>query len=488
MKTLIIGIDGGDLEVFKKMKMRFLESVNLAKESYILEEDLWSRGWAEILSGKHGLDSGAFYNKPLLDGSYGFTQKYNTLDYETNPDITPLWQKLNESGLKIGFMNIPTTMPAPKVDGFFVSGAGGGMSKDAEGVVSENACYPKEIKYKLECLGYIMDTRFMSSGIKNISQFSDRLCKMLEKRTEAFIELNYEYNVDVGFVSYMGISRMMYLAYSEFINLLDNFNSPKNEIQTKFIELYQTLDKTIRRLLSALNPSNIIYVSDHSHALRKYNINLNAFLADNGYQNKINLSVFRQLRPKFINSIKPYIPNHIKSKLSKTIKRSVNNKHAESIAFGERAVSGIYINSSKIFNTNVIDNEKVIDEIIDKFNQNGEAKKLGLSARKYLESHNRVFSDHAPDIWIEHPDEVFYVSKGKFIQENKAIKEKITNKTLKKVTTDIYTGIKGRHPLCIVITKSNLDVNEVFSQKKDLTAIYDLVVRLCDDNSNVVNS
>ena len=76
MKMLIVGIDGGDLEIMKHFDMPFVHKFLEENTNIELEEDLFNRGWAEILTGKEGADTRAFYMSPILDGSIVFLQSF----------------------------------------------------------------------------------------------------------------------------------------------------------------------------------------------------------------------------------------------------------------------------------------------------------------------------------------------------------------------------------------------------------------------------
>ena len=157
MELLILGIDAGDEKIISAMNMPYLKTIMQHCISYETNEDLSSRGWAEMLSGKNGRETGAFYAKPKLDGTRECTLSFDTHDYENNSNLLPLWKLINNCGKTIGFMNIPTTKYAPIIDGFFVSGAGGGLA-GVDGI-PEEFCYPKEVAPYLNEKGYVIEDR-----------------------------------------------------------------------------------------------------------------------------------------------------------------------------------------------------------------------------------------------------------------------------------------------------------------------------------------
>jgi predicted AlkP superfamily phosphohydrolase/phosphomutase len=134
MKLLTIGMDGVHADTFNRGWTPFIKSLIDGGHGLTLHEDLISRGWSEIMFGKHAYDTGALYEGPLMASSPKWSDKFKLEDVPAiGVDTKPIWQVLNERGYRVGIMNIPTTFPAPKVDGFFVSGGGGGgpVSKEA---------------------------------------------------------------------------------------------------------------------------------------------------------------------------------------------------------------------------------------------------------------------------------------------------------------------------------------------------------------------
>ena len=278
MELLILGIDAGDERIISAMNMPHLKSIMQQCNSYETCEDLSSRGWAEMLSGKNGRDTGAFYAKPKLDGTRECTLNFDTHDYENNTDLLPLWKLINDSGKTVGFMNIPTTKYAPNVEGFFVSGAGGGLA-GVDGI-PEEFCYPKEVASYLNEMGYVIDTRLMSSKIKNMDEWIDRLKLTMQKRTECYIGLQEKYVADIGFIAYIATCRMQYLAMSEIENIIENDGVAQNVLQEKIKDLFTFFDDLIGELINRIKPQKIMIVSDHAQSRYLYDVNVNYFLKD----------------------------------------------------------------------------------------------------------------------------------------------------------------------------------------------------------------
>lgn len=426
MELLILGIDAGDERIISAMDMPKLKGLLKGCGSYEVCEDLSSRGWAEMLSGKNGRETGAFYAKPKLDGTRDCTLNFDTHDYERNAAITPLWKLLNDSGKTVGFMNIPTTKYAPQVEGFFVSGAGGGLA-GVDGIPKE-FCFPIEIAEYLNEQQYIIDTRLLSSRIKDMDEWLDRLKATMKKRTDCYIGLQNRYQTDIGFIAYIATQRMQYLAMSEIEDIIANHGQAQNKLQEKIKDLFRYFDDLIGQLVDAVSPQNVMVVSDHGQSKYLYDINVNYFLKDIGYW----------------------------------------NGNGADKAFGMFYVSGIFINDERF--EGVVSKEKetrLIEEIIEKFNERPDAVRYSMKARRYRACYKDcAFEKLLPDIWIDAPETMFFLPwTDKFVSSNRAYGPVYG---LRSVTNEMNTGIKARKGLMY----APFDFENI---SKNLTGVYEII-------------
>ncbi|AOY60122.1 hypothetical protein B2D07_16785 [Desulfococcus multivorans] len=445
-----------------------------------VQEDLWSRGWAEILCGVHGRESGAFYAKPKLDGSHNTTQKFSVYDYDLNPDIKPLWARLCEKGHSVGFMNVPSMMPAPTVNGFAVAGGGAGAATSGASVIPLEGCYPNEARDLLIKKGYIVDTRFVSCGLRDESAFLNRLVHMTKIRTNAFICLQDRFHVRFGFVAFMAICRVQYLAMSEIEALIQNKGLPANSFQEKLLVFYEQIDEYIGKIMGCVSPEHVMFVSDHGQSPRLYSVNVNEWLTKSGFQHPKAKSsgTFKQA----IKAATGIFPQSFKKHLVRTAPglsaklAGMNADWNRTKAFGVRYVPGIYINDQSRFAgpvSNDTESVHLAQEIVEQFNGNEEAKKNNLKARIYRNQYNQSrYEALLPDIWIDHPDAYFFEQNGAFIEPNK---DYGPIKNLARVERDMFTGIKGRHPLfCVDPALAGLIRK---SDEPSLTLAYKLILR-----------
>lgn len=457
MRLLVIGIDGADRRVVDGMPMPFLQRLLADGTHYFAEVDLFSRGWAEIFTGKHGIDTGAFYNRPACTGRYEFTQHFNLNSLGANSAVRPIWQDLNDKGFRVGVMNIPTTLPAPPVEGFFVAGAGGGSDKSGSSSIPPEACYPPEIMQTLESLGYIGDVRRGASGISDLESFFQIIKAMEERRTASFIQLAKEHKIDFGFAGYMGLSRICYLLMADILSLIDKSNRVDTETDRLILDFFSHNDRLYRKLVEELAPDRILVVSDHGMSPYTHHVNLNDFLAKGGWQKK-NDSMDGWVRAVG-KTLKSLLPVHFRRNLGKKmpgVREFVGKQNyvsKDTVAIATSYIPGIYMNDARFGGpVSQEEKEKLVMEIVGRFNDYGPAKRNGLSARPYAAEHKGRYAEALlPDIWVDHPNTIFFKDYGPFIAKNRQYKP---FDSFAYVVSDMNSGIKGVQPLLCLVGNS----------------------------------
>lgn len=474
MKLLTLGIDGGDLELFSNFKMPFLTSLIEKNKSIKLEEDLFSRGWIEIISGKHARENGGFYVMPKADGTMDFNFNYSFDDLKKNISDPLIWEFAEKKGCKIGIMNIPTTYPSPDVNGFFVSGAGGGLNK-IKGIPLE-MCSNESIREILQDNGYILDIRLTPSGIKEIDELFNKLEEMMIKRTKLFIELLKKYKADYAFIVFRAPVIIEYLAMSEIDAIKKNNYS--NIWKDKLDDFFSLFDSCIEDIFKATLPDNFIITADHGMVNQRYHVNFNNFLQKNGYQKKeITIKeIIKLIAKKIIFPLQNIFGYHnLRPSFLK-----INRK--ETSIFGVGYYNGLYINDQDRFGGPVQEKEieKMVDEVCITFNKSIEAKKYNMYARPYRRYYSEAkFNRLLPDIWVDAPNDFFFFGLNKnFIDKNPWF-DKIKN--IHHIPNDMFTGTKGKNPICIMNEGLAKFINK--DDEKNLTLIYKITKRYFENYS-----
>lgn len=476
MELLILGFDGGDPDIIKCMDMPCLQSLLAERELLPIKEDLWSRGWAEIVSGKHGRETNAFYQRPVLDGTYKFTQSYKTTDY-AKAGCVPIWDAISKTGRKVGFLNLPTTIPAPQVEGFFVSGAGGGFSP--AGRVPELACHPPEIQSLLLRERFIWENRFKVSGVRNFDCYIDRCIQAIVTRTKVFTNLSKAHKVDVGFFVQKEVTLLQNIFMHELNPLIKNKAKDLNPIQRRLMEFFRVLDDFISILIEDLQPEHIMVVSDHAQKPYLYSYNINSFLKEAGFLQKEKSNsnkIKKKLKEIKNNFFQPLQQKEKAKSLMIGWSDFGNIDYAQSYAFGNRYIPGIYINDQERFSGKVKSSEKakLVQEIIESFNSLELSKKFRIKAMPYREKFADAHAERSlPDIWLDHPDTMYPEGKGEFIQNNPYYQ---SFPDLEYLSRDVLTGLKGRNAILSVEEEmvGNLDTDS--SKYCDLSAAYQIIL------------
>ena len=487
MELLIIGIDGGDERIIRGMDMPFLQSLIENSHSRKLTEDIYSRGWAEILTGLAGPDNGSIYMAPKLDGTHHFTFKFGMNEMVGKDFVTALPQLVEASGRRFGMMNVPTTGPACEVNGFMVAGGGGGMNK-IEGIPPE-LCWPRSLAEKLDGIGYVPDLRLKTSGIESFSKLMDSLDKIVQTRADAFLALVEEFSVDVGFLCFRVTTDIQYLAMSEIESILsmrdmpevrqEGFSEKLSEVQRRIVEHYRILDGCIRKVFETLRPSGHIITSDHGASRYLHSINFDRFLQEEGLQFSIEQQPLKSLlRKVWRNFLPKSFVKKVKESASSSVIRSVNRFNVKSTkAFGHTYSRGIYINDSERFAGPIRpgkDLDHLVDEIVSKINSDPRSKEIGLEVKPYRRYHmDSRFADILADILIVGPDTNFVTGEGDFISRNMGYGP--IEEDLSHVKSDMHSGQKGRHPICFL--SRNLEDLIDASDPDNLTFVYHLVAR-----------
>lgn len=486
MKTLMIGMDGAQLETFRRGWTPYITSLIELGKHLQLKEDLISRGWVEILTGEHGITTGGLYDRPALNGTHEWSTKFKINDIPgLGTKIKPIWQVLNERDYRVGIMNVPTTSPAPEVKGFFVSGGGGGTGVMQK--LTPELCHPNNIIHTLNELGYIPDERPPSLfGEKKLFQPKNlfgRLEEMVRKRTSAFITLAKKYKIDFGFVVYRSSVLAEIFCLPELHRLLHGLHGVNHELVNAIKHFYQHLDEQVQLLVESFPDTNIVMVSDHGTTVVRWHVNINTFLCEHGYQTT---SSKKKGIYRLINHFKTCMPMPIRAKLGRMSK--IRKAYVGITPFDEKKslafcmvmgdwVPGIYINDRKRFGGPV--NEKDIHDLSQRiaqaFNSEPFCIAHGLAAKVKPDT-KAAATHYFPDITFDMPDGYLITNMSQPV---------ITESKLPDGPLDVASIVKGPFLCCkahtplAVVVKHDWKV-EMGPVKRDLRLIYDHIVASYD--------
>jgi len=420
MKSLVIGMDGVSKKVFQRGWTPFIEKLKLKGDEIYLTNDCISRGWSELVLGEHAINSGATYDRPMSNLSYEWTMDWSyDWSIKHNPKLKKLWTILSENGVSVGVMNVPGVKHAEIVNGFIVTGGGGGRVPISKPEMKD--IYPQEDFEILKKNRYILDERFKSllsdDGSINPVEFFARLTEDNRRRTNSFEELSIKHQIDFGLLIYKST-----FALSEIVLAPELFRKENNfPFNAQIIESAKTFyiksDEFISRLVDHLNPEILHIVSDHGFTNRTNSVDVNLALQNAGYQSK---SLVNSLGKNLTGRIVRFIP----FKLRQKIKELITSKKGKAIrvedlnvfdsdktvafakCYGEKI--GIYVNDAKRFG-GVVD----FCDIKDTASQIASVINKSLLQDSHLSLKSRILrkqdiSMYFPDILIDAEDGCFF--------------------------------------------------------------------------------
>lgn len=468
MKVLLIGMDGGHIEMFNRGLTPFITSMIEKGEVVSIENDLMSRGWLEIATGLHASETGALYDKPKGNGTTDWNLKFAFKDIKDNVvRAEGIWDKINRLGYSVGVMNLPTVFPAPKVNGFFVSGGGGGAPVTTK--IKQDLCYPPDIYNDLVKDDYIVDMRIpqlvMDEGLTEERQIFRQLDEMNRRRTEAFKSLAKRFKIDFGFLIYKTSS----VTVETIVNGSKDYSS--KDLYPGLKDYYNNFDNYIKSLKETFPEAKIILTSDHGTVPVSHLVNPNIILKDLGFQ---------KMRPKSVKvylfeSLKRFIPFSLKQKikgatsLASDINNAVKFNSNKTLAFCKTKNDwnhGVYINDKR-FGGPVLESDKelLIEKIIGEINNHDSITDSGILAYRRAQGANPLF----PDIAFRLPNGYLTNDSCKhFIQE---LKKSHSISGLEAILKGEVYSMKSHSPLFVVF-----DDNSDFSKYKSLMDLHNYIV------------
>ncbi len=277
-KVIVFGLDGATFDLIKPwaqegklptLKRLMDEGVHSTLTSTIPFATIpaWPSFATGCNPGKHG-----FYDF--------FKQKDNS--YELTVELLPskaikqpiLWDILSQANKKVALINVPSTYPPTKVNGYMITG----MLTPPRAKYT----YPPELQSELKRELGRYNIFFSLLSAKNPNALVEDLEETLEQRLKATLYLWKEKQPDYLMVVDSGIDR----AEHELWRFLD----PSNPLySSKDIEIYgnpllryyQKADKGLAKVLELLDDNTtLIVMSDHGQGSLKKFVNLNLFLID----------------------------------------------------------------------------------------------------------------------------------------------------------------------------------------------------------------
>lgn len=248
-------VAAGDLPNLARLS-REGTAATLQSTIHPLTPHAWSSMVTGVNAGRHGIwdfserdETG--YELRFVNGSYRRAQAF--------------WSRL-AAGRRVGVVNVPFTFPAPEVDGFSIAGLDAAARE-------QGMTYPRDLVSRLQQkFGRLeLDHRLpvTKAGLPDL-EFVRRAA---EQKVDSTLWLAEELEPDLLTVVFMAADHMHHLAWPDWED---------RGRESAVAETYRILDAALGRLVEARG-GDIIVVSDHGGGSLSGVVNLNAWLADQGF-------------------------------------------------------------------------------------------------------------------------------------------------------------------------------------------------------------
>jgi predicted AlkP superfamily phosphohydrolase/phosphomutase len=222
---------------------------------------LTPHAWATIVTGvnagRHGIwdfterdESG--YQLRLVNGSF-----------RRAPAV---WDRLRRSGRRSGIVNVPFTWPAPDVNGFAIAGFDAAARE--QGLTS-----PEALRDELR-------GRFGSLELDNAFPLTDgkldleRVRRAASQKVQIVTWLAERFDPELLFVVFMAADHIHHLCWTDW---------EAEGLASPVAEVYRILDEAVGALVELAGGGNVMVVSDHGAGPLHGVVNLNAWLASQGF-------------------------------------------------------------------------------------------------------------------------------------------------------------------------------------------------------------
>lgn len=280
MKILIFGIDGLGAATLEKLGLRRLaKRMNAQRLGNPFVENVISRGWPELYTGKDAFQTGGFYQVPVGSRRIIASQSTGLSMISKCSDHQFLWESLQQLGYSVGLFSVPTISSPLKLDGYCVAATGAG--KFGNTMVSGDF-YPESIIKGLaidSCdLGFRMG--YGAFIPESLQQLELKANKHLADYFYLLSRINERCPVDACFAATRFINEMGYkflgLFYKEPASIFEA------ELRKLVAELCESFDCMLDEFIEQANPDHLFIVSDHGIVPYQYELNLNELLVSAG--------------------------------------------------------------------------------------------------------------------------------------------------------------------------------------------------------------
>jgi len=281
-KVLVLGIDGGSLDLIKQWK-NDLPNLRVFLENGVygtLESTLpplTSPAWNCMFTGKNPAKIG-FYDFFVISFDENRVRMVNST-YQDPPSI---WETLSDFDVKVGIVNVPSTFPPRKVNGFMVCGGVlNALLKDVD--YTYPSALAKELNEVVEGYEILPLTDLFIEGKE--AEYFYQFNRLLEKQVSAVQHLMKTHPWNFFVYVFFETDSVQHYFWHHMDQHHPKWNPEKSkEYENSIKDFYVKVDTAIGKLLNGTSAeANIILVSDHGFGPLHGYFCVNEWLKRKGY-------------------------------------------------------------------------------------------------------------------------------------------------------------------------------------------------------------
>ncbi|HDH97299.1 MAG TPA: hypothetical protein ENF73_06210 [Proteobacteria bacterium] len=269
-KVVCLGLDGTPYSLLTHLIDRGVmpNTKSIVERGTLVEStssipEISSVAWTTIFTGKNPAEHGIFGFVDLVPNSY-------RIRFPSFHDVKApaLWERLTEQKRRSIVVNVPATYPAKPLYGRLVAGF--------VAIDLKKACWPVEWADELERRGYIIDIE-VGDYEGRLGAMIEALHESLEIRSRVILDLFDREKFDLFWAVITETDRLHHFMF-------DAAYDESHPLHSGFVELYARIDRLVGELAKRMGSRTSFFAfSDHGFCRLKREVNINAWLQQNGY-------------------------------------------------------------------------------------------------------------------------------------------------------------------------------------------------------------
>jgi predicted AlkP superfamily phosphohydrolase/phosphomutase len=324
-RILVIGLDGATFDLIEPwVQQGYLPNLKRLMEAGAYGpltstlHPLTPAAWTTFMTGTNQGQHGIYNFVRRRAGSYA--AEVLNASHITQPTF---FEIASQAGLNVVSINVPYTYPPRPVKGVCVSGP------FAPHVISE-AIYPPERRSEIQQVvpDYFITPEYNPSVAEPLADFKQKLFKEIELRERLSLHLMRREPWDVFMVVFMATDMVQHAFWNQMASAPDAPAPHRHAIR----EVYVRVDQAIGTLLAEVNSQQTdretvtFILSDHGAGELRGVVNLNSWLAHQGYLRFQSGQGFKQLRAAALKGIFNLYRNRVPAGLRQQVHRLIGGR------------------------------------------------------------------------------------------------------------------------------------------------------------------